>query len=69
MSAISNLDGSGLIGIEKLQKAFISIMPNFSNMIGNLFTAFNQSTSGAELAKTAFLDYGVLFQLIQLVLL
>ena len=35
MSAISNLDGSGLIGIEKLQKAFISIMPNFSNMIGN----------------------------------
>lgn len=53
MSAISNLDGSGLIGIEKLQKAFISIMPNFSNMIGNLFTAFNQSASGAELAKTA----------------
>ena len=53
MSAISNLDGSGLIGVEKLQKAFISIMPNFSNMIGNLFTAFNQSTSGAELAKTA----------------
>ena len=53
MSAISNLDGSGLIWIEKLQKAFISIMPNFSNMIGNLFTAFNQSASGAELAKTA----------------